>query len=295
MRDQLACVDAINGDGGGSSVLYVDGAVVNSVDERATGCALIATRKETKVTNMKIVIDAGHGLNTAGKRCPDDSMREFAFNSVVARYVREGLAEYDGIVTKFSHDETGAVDVSLADRVRIANDWDADAFVSVHANAAGNAWSTAAGIETYTSNGASATSGKMAAAVQKRLIAETGRKDRGVKCEDFYVIAKTKMPAILAECGFMSNAEEAALLKTDAYRRKCAAAIVEGLAEVFALKKKAAPTPSVVPVNVVVNGKKIADGKLEAGVTYVPVRAVAEALGASVTWDGASMTVTITK
>ncbi|WP_337102312.1 N-acetylmuramoyl-L-alanine amidase [Paenibacillus sp. YIM B09110] len=299
MRDQLACVDAINGDGGGSSMLYVDGAIVNNVDERATGCALIAKKKETKVTNMKIVIDAGHGLQTAGKRCPDDSMREFAFNSVVARYVRDTLAEYEGVTVKFSHDDTGAVDVALADRVKIANDWNADVFVSIHANAAGDGWSTAAGIETYTSNGASATSGKMAAAVQKRLIAQTARKDRGVKREDFYVIAKTKMPAILVEAGFMTNAEEASLLKTGAYRKKCAAAIVEGLAEVFALKRKVvAPTPSTNAVTVIVNGKKLAEGRLENGVTYVdnlPVRALAEVIGASVAWDGVTRTVTITK
>ncbi|CAM3958856.1 hypothetical protein PAAL109150_01805 [Paenibacillus alkaliterrae] len=47
-----------------------------------------------------------------------------------------------------------------------------------------------------------------------------------------------------------SNAEEAALLKTDAYRRKCAAAIIEGIAEVFALQRKeAAPVSDKVNVN----------------------------------------------
>ncbi|OME86939.1 hypothetical protein BK120_08425 [Paenibacillus sp. FSL A5-0031] len=296
MRDKLACVDAINGDGGGSSMLYANGAIVNNVDERATGCALIAKKKVVSNVTKKIVIDAGHGPNTAGKRCPDDSMREFAFNSVVARYVRDGLAAYENVVTKFTHDDTGSRDVPLEERVKVANDWGADVFVSIHANAAGDTWSTAAGIETFTSKVASATSGKLAAAVQKALISATGRKDRGVKAEDFYVVAKTKMPAILAECGFMSNAEEAALLKTDAYRKKVAAAIVSGIAEVFALKKKAEVAPvSTDKVTVIVNGKKIADGKIEAGVTYVPVRAVTEAFGASVAWDGASKTVTILK
>lgn len=296
MRDQLACVDAINGDGGGSSMLYANGAVINRVDERATGCALIARKKAvSNVTTKKIVIDAGHGPLTAGKRCPDDSMREFAFNSVVARYVRDGLAAYESVVTKFTHDDTGSRDVPLEERVKVANDWGADVFVSIHANAAGDTWSTAAGIETFTSKVASATSGKLAAAVQRALISATGRKDRGVKTEDFYVVAKTKMPAILVEAGFMTNAEEAALLKTDAYRKKVAAAIVAGIAEVFALKKKtevSAPV-STDRVSVIVNGKKIADGKIEAGVTYVPVRAVAEAFGASVKWDAPTKTVSM--
>lgn len=48
-------------------------------------------------------------------------------------------------------------------------------------------------------------------------------------------------------------------------------------------------------VSVVVNGKKIADGVLDGGTTYTPARAVAEALGAKVSWDAKTKTVTITK
>jgi GH24 family phage-related lysozyme (muramidase) len=47
--------------------------------------------------------------------------------------------------------------------------------------------------------------------------------------------------------------------------------------------------------NVVVNGKAIADGRLIDGTTYVPLRAVGEALGASVKWDGKTNTTTVTK
>lgn len=48
-------------------------------------------------------------------------------------------------------------------------------------------------------------------------------------------------------------------------------------------------------VNVIVNGKQIKDGKLENGVTYVPLRAIGEALGASIGWDNKTKTATITK
>ncbi|WP_434750273.1 N-acetylmuramoyl-L-alanine amidase [Paenibacillus amylolyticus] len=48
-------------------------------------------------------------------------------------------------------------------------------------------------------------------------------------------------------------------------------------------------------VSVVVNGKKVTDGVLDGGTTYTPARAVAEALGAKVTWDAKTKTVTITK
>ncbi|MCQ4363026.1 N-acetylmuramoyl-L-alanine amidase [Mycobacterium gordonae] len=249
---------------------------------------------------MKIAIDAGHGPNTAGKRCPDDSMREFSFNSVVARYVRAGLAGFSEVETRFTHADDGARDVPLAERVNAANTWGADIFVSIHANAAGETWSSAHGIETFTATSPSAASVKLAAAVQKKLVASTGLADRGVKKADFYVIYKTACPAILVECGFMTNKAEAALLKSDAYRMKVAEAIVSAIAETYGLKLREADGGGI-PMNevkrtkatVIVNDVRIADGYVEAGVTYVPVRAVAEALGGRVAWDKVSATVTI--
>jgi N-acetylmuramoyl-L-alanine amidase len=185
---------------------------------------------------LKIAIDAGHGPATAGKRCPDDSMREFSFNSVVARYVRDGLAAYSGVETKFTHADDGTRDVPLAERVNTANAWGADVFVSIHANAFGSGWNSARGVETFTSTSPSAASVKLAAVVQRNIVAATGLYNRGVKQADFYVIYRTKMTAILIECGFMTNTAEATLLKSDAYRRKCAEAIVAGIAEVYGLK-----------------------------------------------------------
>lgn len=60
-------------------------------------------------------------------------------------------------------------------------------------------------------------------------------------------------------------------------------------------RKKADVTNKDVKVNVVVDGKKVGDGYLEAGTTYTPARLVAEALGATVTWDAKTKTVNITK
>jgi len=289
----LGCMEALNGDGGGSSYMYPH----DNGWGRKLGAALIVKKGVAPVAKKKYVVDAGHGPDTAGKRTPDDSMREFHFNSVVARYVRDGLLQYQDVEVKFSHADDGSRDVPLSERVKIANDWGADAFISIHANAASSVWGPAHGIETFTCDEPSATSLKMAHAVQEKLIEKTGLTDRGVKQEDFTVIAKTTMPAILTESGFMSNKEEAALLKTDEYRRKCAGAIVEGIAEVFGLKKKEVKPldTKIIPVNVVVFGKKIEDGHIINGVTYAPVRAIAEELGVQIAWDQATKTVTVTK
>jgi N-acetylmuramoyl-L-alanine amidase len=188
---------------------------------------------------MKIMLDAGHGLNTPGKRTPDDSMREFEFNSDVAAIAKELLEAYDHVQIRFAHDPSGKVDVSLSDRCKKANTWKADVYISIHANAAGSGWSSAEGIETYVYTNASKESLTLAANIQNQLIRETCRKNRGVKRANFQVLRDTKMTAILVECGFMTNEEEAVLLKSDDYRRKCAEAIVKGIVETYKLKKKA--------------------------------------------------------
>ncbi|WDI03973.1 N-acetylmuramoyl-L-alanine amidase [Paenibacillus urinalis] len=241
---------------------------------------------------MKIVIDAGHGYYTLGKRCPDGSMREWEFNSVVANYVAQMLAAYDGVETKFTHDTTGKTDVMLSARTKAANAWSADILVSIHANAAAGTWGIAEGIETFVYSTKSTASVKLANAVQAQLIARTGRRNRGVKTGDLHMVRETKMPAILVECGFMDNREEAALLKTDAYRRKCAEAIVAGIVEVYGLKEAA--DVRVDKANVVIDAKKAKDGVLIDGTVYVPLREVAEYYSADIAWDTKTKTATIT-
>ena len=72
---------------------------------------------------------------------------------------------------------------------------------------------------------------KIANIVQRKLIENTGRKDRGVKVSNLHMCRETNMPAILCECGFMDNREEAELLKSEEYRTKCAEAIAYGILE----------------------------------------------------------------
>lgn len=245
---------------------------------------------------MKIAIDAGHGPQTPGKRCPDDSMREFSFNSVTARYVRAGLLEYDGVQTMFTHADDGSRDVPLKERTDAANKWGADLFVSIHANAMGSGWSTARGIETFTHVTRPASAVALATAVQRQLIKVTGLYDRGVKAENFHVLRESKAVSILVECGFMSNREEAALLKTDAYRRKCAAAIVAGIVEAAGLKKKKEDNDMKVDkAATVVNGNRLGeDSVLIEGRVYVPLAAIGKALGAEVGFNNITKTATIT-
>lgn len=178
----------------------------------------------TKLT--LIILDAGHGPETAGKRTPDGKLREFHFNSVVAELVGN-LLRKQGIVVQYTHDY--ARDVPLRERTTTANKLRADAFVSIHANAYGAGWNQAQGIETYIYPQASTRSVALARFVQNALITACKRPDRGVKKADFAVLRETFMPAILVECGFMSNQTEAALLQSKGYQLQCAHALTFGI------------------------------------------------------------------
>lgn len=212
---------------------------------------------------MKIMLNAGHGYHTPGKRTSDGLMREFEFNNACVNYQKRLLEDYEDVQVLLAHDRTGKTDVPLLDRVNKANQEKVDVYVSTHANAHGNGseWTSADGIETYIYSSKPKEALSLATKVQNELLRHTGRDNRGVKTSDFYELKYTHMTAILAECGFMTNKEEANLLKDDRYRRKCAEAIVKGLEEQYNLKKK----KMIKKVNVekkyfifVVDGKRVA-------------------------------------
>lgn len=196
---------------------------------------------------LKVSWDAGHGLNTPGKRTPDNSMHEWQFNSEVVRYAMLELAKYENVAQKRFDDPTGKRDIPLVERTNGINSWGSDVHFSVHANAFKSVWNDAHGIETFVYKMSLDKAVAIAKKVQSSLIEATGRTDRGVKSDDLHMVRETAMPAILVEHPFMTNKEEAALLKSDAFRKKCALAIVKAIATHYNLKKKPAPKPKPTP------------------------------------------------
>jgi hypothetical protein len=195
----------------------------------------------------RFILDAGHGPETAGKRSPDGSLREFHFNSVVADLLKEALLQYEGVEIQFAHESNR--DVPLKERTDKANAWNADLYFSIHANAYGSGWNDAEGVETYIYTSKPNEAMILAAEVQNRLIRETGRVNRGVKTKDLHVLRETAMTAILAECGFMTNKEEAELLKSAAYRQKCARAFETAIVNTYKLElKQKASAPAGTPI-----------------------------------------------
>ncbi|WP_226528835.1 N-acetylmuramoyl-L-alanine amidase [Metabacillus niabensis] len=183
---------------------------------------------------MKIAIDAGHGYETPGKRTVD-GMKEYEFNRAVAGEMKKLLMKYEGVTILFTHSDQR--DVPLNERTTKANKEKVDVFISIHANAHGHGkqWTSAEGIETYVYTTKPKTATRLAQMVQNELISSTKRKNRGVKTANFHVLQATSMTAILCECGFMTNKEEAALLQTSSYRLTCAKAIVDAIVKYYQL------------------------------------------------------------
>lgn len=186
------------------------------------------------MSQIYIAIDNGHGKNTPGKRVPDDSMREWEFNYATAKYLRDELI-YNNFKILMVSDTSE--DTPLKTRTDKANNAKVDFFVSIHANAYLGTWGDAHGIETFAHrNGTKGDA--IAHLVQSELIKATDLTDRGVKYNNLHITRETNMPAILCECGFMDNKDEAKLLKSDSYRQLCAKAICKGICTYFKVTYK---------------------------------------------------------
>lgn len=125
--------------------------------------------------------------------------------------------------------------ITLAERCAISNNKGVNAFISIHLNASTNR--NAHGIETWCYYKVGKTTKELANNIQNDLIKSTNATNRGVKItETLYVLKHTIAPAVLVECGFISNHEESELLFDDDYQNKIANAIVTGIENTFTNK-----------------------------------------------------------
>lgn len=190
---------------------------------------------------MKILIDPGHGIDTPGKRSPDGLFREYLWNRQVADLILEGLVSA-GVDASLVVTETN--DVTLRNRVNrvntICNRLGASnvLLVSIHANAAGNgsAWMNARGWSCYTSKGKTK-SDQVAECLydafeeefqDRKIRKDMSDGDRDWE-ENFYVLQKSKCPAVLLENFFYDNREECAWMLQEETKRRIASAAVKGI------------------------------------------------------------------
>lgn len=186
---------------------------------------------------VKIGYDAGHGLNTAGKRTPDGEP-EWTFNNKVARAFASELAMYQDVTVRRFDDSTGRRDVPLIERTNGANSWGANYYISFHHNALSGNWGNWTGVETYVYLGnRGSVSGKLAEAIHPAVVRSYGLKDRGIKEANFHILRETRMPAILIEGGFMDSLIDIKKLRDDKVLENAGIQIARALAQYLGLKK----------------------------------------------------------
>lgn len=171
----------------------------------------------------KVFIDAGHGGTDPGAL--GYGYRESDLNLQVAKKVESKLKS-KGIDVKMSR--SSDIFYSLSERAEMANDYGADAFVSIHQNSAEA--KSANGIETYY-NRKKEEDRPLSNDIQKQVISQTGANNRGVKNAEFTVLVKSKMISALVECGFITNELEVKKLSDSSYQDKLATGIANGIEE----------------------------------------------------------------
>jgi N-acetylmuramoyl-L-alanine amidase len=211
----------------------------------------------------RVVIDPGHGGHDPGAKTKGLTEADLVLD--VALRLEKLLSKQDG----FDVVLTRRVDtfVPLEERTAIANREGADLFLSIHANASTN--SSARGIETYFLNLTANPDAEMVAArenaassrsmnqlpdivkaialnnkihesrdfasmIQSSLLSQLQKSDSsvrnlGVKQAPFMVLLGATMPSVLAEISFITNRQDAAMLKTEKYRQRIAEALYAGV------------------------------------------------------------------
>lgn len=189
-----------------------------------------------------IYIDPGHGGGDPGASYGGVYEKNLALS--VANKLKANLIQL-GYQVLMTRTDDYNVDFKT-ERSKMANQSNADLFISIHFNATGLPSSDDTGIETYwyqydpeyqpKINAAMhndptrlAESEILANQVQASLISGTGAVNRGVRRDTFAVLRETAIPAILVELGFMSNPSDLQKIKEDAYQTKLANALVQGI------------------------------------------------------------------
>jgi N-acetylmuramoyl-L-alanine amidase len=219
---------------------------------------LVAARPLNGRKIRTIVIDPGHGGEDPGAHGPH-GLREKDVCLAIALRVKAALAKQPDLTVLLTRDSD--VFIPLRGRTDFANRADADLFVSIHNNASPDPGSHGSQVFFYdsqTSDRAAADlvsrenengdslevlltdlaksvvrdqSIRMARDVQSDLGTAIKLKRRNVSYAPFFVLARTKMPAILVEVAFITNPSEERLLKNEAFQQKVADSLAAGLVD----------------------------------------------------------------
>jgi N-acetylmuramoyl-L-alanine amidase len=192
-------------------------------------CAVTASRQKTV-----IVLDVGHGGSDPGK-VSTDGIQEKDVNLQIALYLKDYLIAQDYTVFMTRETDQGLYDENVSNkkvsdlnnRIQFFEKKNAACVVSIHQNSYPD--SSVHGAQTFYYAG-SKEGEDLAKSVQDALLALDDTNTRQEKSNDsYYLLKHSSVPAIIVECGFLSNPDEAARLTDANYQKQLAFAISKGV------------------------------------------------------------------
>lgn len=191
---------------------------------------------------MVILLDNGHGRNTAGKCSPDGKVKEWLVARQIVAKVSERLKSLGFDVVIITPECT---DVPLMTRINRVNYYSKKygkencLLISVHVNAAGNGgWRDARGCSVFVSRNASATSRRFAQKYTSAVLHHELNGNRAIPVDNYWesnfaMVHATACPAILTENLFMDNKEDCEILHSEEGLNKIAQCHVDAICEMI--------------------------------------------------------------
>ncbi len=215
-------------------------AIITDKPSSSSNAEMDRTGATSYPTGKKVIcIDPGHGGYDPGAINGSTGAREKDITLKIALKLSETLAKrgWNVVMTRKTDRDVsyyGSTDSEeLGARVAFGKNMRADIFVSIHCNASTS--TSSKGISTHWSKWADKRLGEC---IHKHLVKNIGTTDRKTSRNDFYVISKSTMPAVLLETGFITNSHDLQYLNSNWGQKKVAESIADGIEEYFRTTKK---------------------------------------------------------
>lgn len=186
---------------------------------------------------IRIFIDQGHNPSTINAGAEGNGLREQDITYNVGLYLADLLNQDPNFDARLSRNSPTEVlgtsnTSSLAERVRMANEWPADYFISIHVNANDNPAINGTEVYVYQENTQAYYLGEY---ILNSIVNIVGTRDNRVRVRpSLYVLRRTTMPSLLVELAYISNPQDAQLLRDNQWQ--FAYAIYLGIVEYFGLE-----------------------------------------------------------
>jgi N-acetylmuramoyl-L-alanine amidase len=178
-------------------------------------------RRPSKNGKLVVLVDPGHGGRDSGAIGIGGVQEKRVILPISQRVAQ--ILEQNGIQVVMTRNSDYFV--TLPGRVKMAEDVNADVFVSIHANSAGSDRPEVNGLEVYYYDSGLG----LARNVQSSILRTVNMRDRGVRKARFFVLRKTSMPSILVETGFLTGREDVRNLDSQWFQNKMAEGIAKGI------------------------------------------------------------------